>query len=154
MRRERSTGAASLRKCLRKWTSCGRLEALVFPFIGQRIREEIAKARADGAVRFLVLDAAVMMEAGWDKNCNKVIFVDAPPEVREQRLRSKRGWSAQEVRERARSQLDVDVKRRRADGVIDNSGAPAKLPTKSKNCYGNGESCEGGSDHAGSKRSS
>src|SRR5262245_62036856 len=44
------------------------LEALVFPWISRRIGEEIAKARQHEEVRIIVLDAAVMMEAGWDKN--------------------------------------------------------------------------------------
>ena len=41
------------------------LEDLVFPWIGRRMAEEIAKARLDPAVRLIVVDAAVMMEAGW-----------------------------------------------------------------------------------------
>src|SRR5688572_18371029 len=39
------------------------LEAIVFPFIGRRIREEIDPARRRDDVRFIVLDAAVMLEA-------------------------------------------------------------------------------------------
>src|SRR4051794_6066419 len=39
------------------------LEALVFPYIERRFREEAARAQADPAVRFLILDAAVMLEA-------------------------------------------------------------------------------------------
>ena len=37
------------------------LEEIVHPWIGQAIREEIARHQADPAVRFLVLDAAVML---------------------------------------------------------------------------------------------
>jgi dephospho-CoA kinase len=103
------------------------LEALVFPWIGTRIREEIARARLGTALPMIVLDAAVMMEAGWDKNCDRVIFVDAPREARLQRLLAQRGWSAEEVLARERSQLPVDDKRRRADAVIDNSQAPAQV---------------------------
>src|SRR5919201_1503322 len=42
------------------------LEGLVFPYIGRRCREEIARALSDPAARFVVLDAAVMLEAGWN----------------------------------------------------------------------------------------
>jgi dephospho-CoA kinase len=102
------------------------LEALVFPWIRHRIWEEIAKARAAGS-RLIVLDAAVMMEAGWDKHCDKVIFVDAAREVRLERLLEKRGWSAEEVLARESSQLPVEDKRRRADAVIHNSGPPERV---------------------------
>src|SRR3954468_20553790 len=46
-------------------TQLKELEAIVFPWIQDRLREEIAAARADPAARFVVLDAAVMLEAGW-----------------------------------------------------------------------------------------
>src|SRR5688500_10725851 len=37
------------------------LEALVFPFIKQRILEEIARGKAEPTAKFIVLDAAVML---------------------------------------------------------------------------------------------
>lgn len=100
------------------------LEAIVFPFIGKRIREEIAKANA---AKFIVLDAAVMMEAGWDHNCDRVIYVDAPAEVRRRRLLEKRGWSEAEIAAREQAQLPVEDKRRRADFIIENAGPPEKM---------------------------
>jgi dephospho-CoA kinase len=42
------------------------LEAIVHPWIGQRLRAELAAARADPGVPFAVLDAAIMLEAGWE----------------------------------------------------------------------------------------
>ena len=100
---------------------------MVFPWIGRRIAEEIARARLDPATRMIVVDAAVMMEAGWDKNCDRMIFVDAPRELRLQRLQEQRGWSEQELRDRESRQLPVNDKRRRADAVIDNSQTPARV---------------------------
>jgi dephospho-CoA kinase len=100
------------------------LESLLFPYIERRIDEEITKAQADPAVAFIVLDAAVMMEAGWDRRCDKIVFVDSPEEVRLQRLAQHRGLSAQEVRAREKAQLPLPEKKRRADFVIDNSGTP------------------------------
>src|SRR4051794_17935282 len=42
------------------------LEAIVFPWIESRIAEEIAKTRQDAAVALILLDAAVLLEAGWN----------------------------------------------------------------------------------------
>ena len=99
----------------------------MFPWIGRRIGEEIAKARQNPTVRMIVLDAAVMMEAGWDKNCDRIIYVDAPRAVRLQRLLNKRGWSTRDLLDRESAQLPEDDKRRRADAVIDNSQTPAHV---------------------------
>lgn len=103
------------------------LEVLVFPYIGRRIGEEIDKARSDPAVRMIVVDAAVMMEAGWDHHCDRVLFVEAPRQARLERL-EKRGWSEQDLAEREKAQMPPEEKRRRADAIIDNSGAPQRVP--------------------------
>lgn len=103
------------------------LEAIVFPYIGRRIREEIDLAKQRDDVRFIVLDAAVMLEAGWSDACDKVIFVDAPRDLRLQRVRQQRGWTEADLRARENLQLPLDEKRRRADAVIDNSTTPPAL---------------------------
>src|SRR5947209_13299897 len=55
-----------------------KLEHLVHDWIGERIREEIARVGADPAAAFVVLDAAVMLEAGWNKVCDRLVYVHAP----------------------------------------------------------------------------
>src|SRR5437867_1848880 len=54
------------------------LEQLVFPYIGERCREEIARGLADAAAHFIVLDAAVLLEAGWNNEVDRIVYVDAP----------------------------------------------------------------------------
>lgn len=103
------------------------LEAAVHPYIGRRFNEEVAAAAADPAVKFVVLDAAVMLEAGWDKVCDRLVFVDAPRELRVRRLAEQRGWTPDDVAARESAQMPLDEKRRRADFVIDNSGTRAEL---------------------------
>jgi dephospho-CoA kinase len=104
------------------------LEAILYPYIGRRIREEIARAQSDPAVRFIVLDAAVMLEAGWDSVCDHIVFVDAPAAVRLERLQHTRGWTAQELERRELNQLPLNEKRKRADAVVDNSGEVKAAP--------------------------
>jgi dephospho-CoA kinase len=103
------------------------LEAIVWPWIGRRLREEVEAARADPAVKLILLDAAVLLEAGWDGVCDRLIYVDAPRDVRLRRLAEQRGWSAKEVAAREQAQLPLTEKARRADAVLDNSGTPEAL---------------------------
>jgi dephospho-CoA kinase len=97
------------------------LEEVLHPWIKQRIREEVAAARADPAVRFVVLDAAVMLEAGWDGVCDRLVYIDAPRAVRQDRLAAQRGWTSQEADDRERAQLPLTEKAGRADHVLDNA---------------------------------
>src|SRR5262249_45585671 len=68
------------------------LEALVHPWIKGRIAEEVARAKSDPGVPLVVLDAAILLEAGWDSACDRIVFVDAPRERRLARLAG-RGWA-------------------------------------------------------------
>src|SRR5207248_1584443 len=81
------------------------LEAIVQPWIGERLREQIAKAHADPAVSFVVLDAAVMLEAGWEGACDVLVCVHAPRAVRLARVAAQRGWSAGEAAAREQAQI-------------------------------------------------
>ena len=103
------------------------LEAMVWPWIGRRLREQVEAARADPAVKFVLLDAAVLLEAGWNDVCDWLVYVDAPRAVRLRRLAGQRGWSAKEVEAREQAQLSLTDKARRADFALDNSGPPEAL---------------------------
>jgi dephospho-CoA kinase len=103
------------------------LERLVHPYIVGRIEEEIARARANSTVPLIVLDAAILLEAGWHRVCDRLLFVHAPDAVRQQRLAGQRGWSEQQVRDREHAQWSLEEKKCRADFVLDNSGGAEQL---------------------------
>lgn len=101
------------------------LEGIQFPYIGRRVMEEIAKAEADSRVRFVILDAAVLLEAGWGDRCDRILFVDAPRQVRLERLKTNRGWSEAELDRRESSQWPLDEKHKAADAILMNAGSIA-----------------------------
>ena len=102
------------------------LETLVHPYIERRIAEEIAAAQGDSGVAFVVLDAAIMLEAGWDRHCDRIIYVEVPRELRLRRLQEQRGWTEKEVEAREEAQLSAADKQKRADAILDNSGTPER----------------------------
>jgi dephospho-CoA kinase len=103
------------------------LEGMVFPWIGARLREQLAAAKAAPGVRWVVLDAAVMLEAGWNNVCDRIVYIGVPRDVRLSRLARQRGWSESELAAREAAQWPLDAKRARADAVIDNTGSEADL---------------------------
>jgi dephospho-CoA kinase len=100
------------------------LERIVFPYIKDRLRAEIAAAQQDPQVGFVVLDAAIMLEAGWNNACEVLVYIHAPRAARLDRLARHRGWSAKEVAARERAQITLTDKVSCADWAIDNSGTP------------------------------
>ena len=103
------------------------LEGIVFPRIHEREADSFALADADPAARFIVLDAAVLLEAGRREVCKKLLFVDAPREERLKRLIARSGWTDEELTRREAAQLPLAEKRRLADAVILNDGEAADL---------------------------
>jgi dephospho-CoA kinase len=97
------------------------LEAITHPVIRRELEQRIADAQASAAPAVL-LDAAVLFEAHWQDACDAIVFVDTPEPLRKARVAA-RGWSEAEWAKREASQLPLDEKRRRADALIDNSGA-------------------------------
>lgn len=98
------------------------LEAISHPAIRQEIQRRIARAKQSGDCG-VFLDAAVMLESGWSRVCDRIVFVDTPAEIRQQRVEQTRGWSAEQWRAREESQWSTEKKRDRADFVVDNSGS-------------------------------
>lgn len=96
------------------------LERIVHPEI-DRVTQSLIAA-ADASTELIVLDAAVMLEAGWDRLCDFLVFVETPFKHRLNRIREQRDWTSDELQRREASQLPLDEKRKAADFVVDNSG--------------------------------
>jgi len=110
-----SDGESAEAQAERAW-----LESIVHPFIHERRREAFANAPRD--TRALVIDAPLLIEAGLDRDCDSTWFIDAPRAMRLERLERTRGWSAEELDRREKSQMPLDRKRSMSDHVIVNDG--------------------------------
>jgi dephospho-CoA kinase len=97
------------------------LEQITHPRIARLLDRRMNAYAAEGKPA-VVLDIPLILESGWKDWCDKIVFVDAPREVRLARARQ-RGWSDAEFDAREAAQETLDVKRRQADVIIDNSGS-------------------------------
>lgn len=102
------------------------LEAIIHPMLHRERAELVEAARAKGAAG-VVIDAPLLFEAGVDAECDAVIFVDAPRDVRLGRVVMGRGWSEAELARREAAQWPLDRKRAKSDAVVANAGDLAAL---------------------------
>jgi dephospho-CoA kinase len=98
------------------------LEAIMFPAITQMMREQMTAAQSNTSVRFIVIDAPVLLEAGWKDVCDKLLFIDAPRAVRLARVKERNGWTDAELVAREAAQMPIEEKKALADAVIWNEG--------------------------------
>ncbi len=104
-----------------------RLNAIVHPLIAQDLAERVATARRAHPDRPIVIEAAILVEAGWRALVERLWVVAARSEVAVARVMSSRGLERAEVERRMAAQLPDAERRRAADLVIENDGSPAEL---------------------------
>ncbi len=98
------------------------LTGIVWPEIRAALQHEIsAMAARDGTPAFVV-EAAVLLEAGWDDLCDEVWVVSAPEDTVLSRLQTRRGITRDIARARMRAQMSPAERERRADVTIANDG--------------------------------
>jgi len=103
-----------------------RLTDIVWPAILALAKDEIAAARRAGAA-VAVLEAAVLLEAGWQSEVDEVWAVAVPPQIAVRRASARDGVDAEAVRARIAAQLSNEERAAKADVVIENSGSPKAL---------------------------
>lgn len=100
-----------------------RLNAIVHPLIRAEIERRIERARAADAVRAVVVEAAILLEAGWRPLVDQVWVISASREDVVERLASQRGMAEGEAAARMAKQMTDGARRSVADVVIENSGS-------------------------------
>jgi dephospho-CoA kinase len=98
-----------------------RLEQLIHPLVAEARDEVMAAKQDDPGVSAFIWDTPLLFEAGLNKQCDAVVFVDAPLSDRLARVQKQRNWDAAELARRENSQWPLDRKRELADYVINNS---------------------------------
>ena len=97
-----------------------RLTDIVWPGIRKLASEELAGFETAGN-RLVVLEAAVLFEAGWEDLADEIWVVVVEPELAVQRLASRNGLDPEAARARIASQLSNAERVARADVVIENN---------------------------------
>jgi dephospho-CoA kinase len=102
-----------------------RLNAIVHPpVLAEQSRQLVAIGQADPHA-IAVVEAALLIEAGFDKKLEFIVVTWCTPEQQLERLTAPgtgRGLSMEQARQRIAAQMPIEEKRRRADEVIDCSG--------------------------------
>lgn len=104
-----------------------RLTAIVWPEIRRQTKERLAALRASDPGGIVVLEAAVLLEAGWDDLVDEVWVLVTDPETAMRRALLRDGSDEAEVRRRIDAQLSNEERVRRAHVTIENEGDEALL---------------------------
>lgn len=95
------------------------LQAITHPAILARCRELLAAEREQGC-RAAAVDAPLLFESGFDRECDLTIAVLAPPEIRLRRIRVRDSLSEEQALSRLRAQPPDEFYTRRATFCVQN----------------------------------
>lgn len=98
------------------------LDALIHPAVkAETIR--LQKEAEEEGVRYLVIEAALLLEEKYNAICSEVWYIYADIATRYSRLESSRGYSKERIAGMMASQLSEETFRSSCDFTIDNSGS-------------------------------
>jgi dephospho-CoA kinase len=98
------------------------LNAILHPRILNRIDEIAAQYRAVEPAAVILVEAALIYEAGVEDRFAKIIVAWCRPEQQRERLLARQTVPPDQIEPRLAAQMSLDEKRRRADYVVDCSG--------------------------------
>ncbi len=110
------------------------LNQIMHPRMARMVADKIEVLRSQG-VGVVVVEAALLFEAGWDSLVEEVWVTDSPEQTVVERLKQRNGMSEEEARKRISSQMDRAERLERSDYVIDNSGNMAGLESAIKELW-------------------
>jgi len=67
------------------------------------------------------LDMPLLVEVGWEKLCDKLVFVDCKPQIRTERAKKAGVFSKNQLKIRENFQISLDKKQNITDNTIDNN---------------------------------
>ncbi|MDD5064114.1 MAG: dephospho-CoA kinase [Phycisphaerae bacterium] len=99
------------------------LNKLIHPLVLKQVTALIKKANGQNKVKAIVLDMPLLMEVGWAKRCDKLVFVKCSRKIRVKRAKMELG----ELKCREKFQISLYKKKTIADNTIDNNSGFSAL---------------------------
>jgi dephospho-CoA kinase len=111
-----------------------RLESIVHPAVAA-LRDDHFRDAADRGEQLVVADVPLLFEVGMADEFDVVVLVDAPEETRLMRLVGDRGLEPDEARRIMAAQIPAELKRARADVVIENTRSLGDLQRRAREVW-------------------
>jgi len=103
-----------------------KLEGIVWPWMRETMRQRLDGLRSQN-VRVVVLEAAVLIEAGWQPLVDRVWLVTVNRDIARERIISRNGLDAAQAEARIDAQLTNEERAQHADLIIENNGSLDEL---------------------------
>jgi dephospho-CoA kinase len=97
------------------------INGIIHPLVLAQVEALISEYNTQNQVKAIVLDMPLLAEVGWEKRCNKLIFVDCKADLRLKRTMKNGILNESQLKRRENFQISLDKKKSIADNVLDNN---------------------------------
>ena len=98
-----------------------KLTDLVHPKVFEWQRVIVQEYMTDSEIKAILLDVPLLVEVGWEKQCDCLVYVWTEDTVRRERLREKRGWDMEKIKKIEKLQIVLDKKVKKSEYTVENS---------------------------------
>lgn len=99
-----------------------KVNEIIHPAVREYIMNEVDKERKSGEREYFFLEAALLIEAGYEEILDEMWYIHTDKEVRRARLKASRGYSDEKIDSIFENQLSEEVFRAHCAVVIENNG--------------------------------
>ncbi len=113
----------------------GLLNKILHPRVLEQAEELIRQYNGQNDISAIVLDMPLLAEVGWDKRCDRIIFVECDRQLRAERAAKKGVFDEKQQRIRENFQISLDNKAALADNTINNNSDFSELVRQIVNIF-------------------
>ena len=112
-----------------------KLNSIMHPRMAEMVQEKIGELRHEGT-EAVVVEAAVLVEAGWNSLVDEIWVTYSTEEKVMERIRQRNNLSEEDITRRIRSQLTFEERSRHADVLVRNMGSLDELREELESLWG------------------
>jgi len=111
------------------------MDRLIHPLVLADQERAARRLEREGRARIFVVEAALIVEAGYGRHFDRIVVVHCRRDVQLRRLRERDGISRAAALRKIRSQMPLRTKLAHADYAVDTSGTLAETVDRTERLY-------------------
>ena len=97
------------------------VNSIIHPPVLRKVEQLIEAYQLQPDIKAIVLDIPLLVESGWEKRCDKLIFIDCCEPIRLKRAEKRGVFDVNELKKREIFQISLDNKRKIANYIVENN---------------------------------
>lgn len=98
-----------------------KLNSIIHPEILAKSEKLLAEYQSRQDLKAIVLDIPLLLEIGWEKLCDALVFIEIDEKLRLQRAQQRGFNDPEQIKKREKFQISLDKKKKKAHYIVNNN---------------------------------